>query len=108
MARYVWVQIVRGDEMLSRLESQVQESSVLHVPRGTIYDAEMKELAISTMVSSLYIDPNHVEDPEQTARDVAPLIGLTEKDILDDIAQGGGFVWVKRQMEPEETKALKA
>lgn len=107
MARYVWVQIVRGDEMLSRLESQVQESSVLHVPRGTIYDAEMKELAISTMVSSLYIDPNHVEDPEQTARDVAPLIGLTEKDILDDIAQGGGFVWVKRQMEPEETKALK-
>ena len=37
-----WVQIVRGDEMLSRLESQVQESSVLHVPRGTIYDAEMK------------------------------------------------------------------
>ena len=37
MARYVWVQIVRGDEMLSRLESQVQESSVLHVPRGTIY-----------------------------------------------------------------------
>ncbi len=107
MARYAWVQIVRGDEMLSRLESQVQESSVLHVPRGTIYDAEMKELVISTMVSSLYIDPNHVEDPEQTARDVAPLIGLTEKDILDDIAQGGGFVWVKRQMEPEETKALK-
>ena len=107
MARYAWVQIVRGDEMLSRLESQVQESSVLHVPRGTIYDAEMKELAISTMVSSSYIDPNHVEDPEQTARDVAPLIGLTEKDILDDIAQGGGFVWVKRQMEPEETKALK-
>lgn len=107
MARYAWVQIVRGDEMLSRLESQVQESSVLHVPRGTIYDAEMKELAISTLVSSLYIDPNHVEDPEQTARDVAPLIGLTEKDILDDIAQGGGFVWVKRQMEPEETKALK-
>ena len=54
MARYAWVQIVRGDEMLSRLESQVQESSVLHVPRGTIYDAEMKELAISTMVA-LYI-----------------------------------------------------
>lgn len=107
MARYAWVQIVRGDEMSSRLESQVKESTVLHVPRGTIYDAEMKELAISTMVSSLFIDPNHVENPEQIAKDIAPLVGLTEKDILDDIAQGGGFVWVKRQMEPEETKALK-
>ena len=38
------------------------------------------------MVSSLYIDPNHVEDPEQTARDVAPLIGLTEKNILTIIS----------------------
>lgn len=107
IGRYAWVQIVRGDEMRDRLETQVEESSVLHVPRGTIYDAEMKELAISTMVSSLFVDPNHVEDAEAVANDVSPLIGMSKQDILDKIAQGGGFVWVKRQMEPEETKALK-
>lgn len=107
MARYAWVQLVRGNDMMARLEAQVKEASVLHVPRGTIYDADMKELAISTMTSSLYIDPNHVQDPAQTAKDLAPLIGLSEKEILDDIAQGGGFIWVKRQMEPEETKAVK-
>ena len=52
MARYAWIQIFRGDEMLSKLEAQVQDSAVLHVPRGTIYDADMKELAISTIVDS--------------------------------------------------------
>ncbi len=105
--RYGWVQVVRGDEMMAKLESQVEESSVLHVPRGTIYDTEMKELAISTMVSSLYVDPNHVEDADAVATDLAPLIGLSKQEILDKIAQGGGFVWLKRQMEPEETKAVK-
>lgn len=107
MARYAWIQIFRGDEMLSKLEAQVQDSAVLHVPRGTIYDADMKELAISTMVDSLYIDPNHVENPTQLASDLAPLIGISEQNILDDIAQGGGFVWVKRQLEPDISKAVR-
>ncbi len=107
IARYGWVQVVRGDEIRSRLEAQVEESSVLHVPRGTIYDSEMKELAISTMVSSLYIDPNHVQDPEKVAKDLSPLIGVSEQVILNKIADGGGFSWLKRQMEPEETKAVK-
>ncbi len=107
MARYAWIQIFRGDEMLSKLEAQVQDSAVLHVPRGTIYDADMKELAISTMVDSLYIDPNHVENPTQLASDLAPLIGISEQNILDDIAQGGGFVWVKRQLEPDASKAVR-
>ena len=107
MARYAWIQIFRGDEMLSKLEAQVQDSAVLHVPRGTIYDADMKELAISTMVDSLYIDPNHVENPTQLASDLAPLIGISEQNILEDIAQGGGFVWVKRQLEPDASKAVR-
>ena len=107
MARYAWIQIFRGDEMLSKLEAQEQDSAVLHVPRGTIYDADMKELAISTMVDSLYIDPNHVENPTQLASDLAPLIGISEQNILDDIAQGGGFVWVKRQLEPDISKAVR-
>lgn len=105
--RYAWVQIVEHKNMMARLESQVKDSSVLHVPRGTIYDADMKELAISTMVNSLYIDPNNVKDPEAVATDLAPIIGLSKQQILDKIAQGGGFVWLRRQMEPEMSDAVK-
>lgn len=105
--RYAWVQIAEHNDMTARLESQVKDSSTLHVPRGTIYDSEMKELAISTMVSSLYIDPNNVKDPDAVATDLAPIIGLSKQQILDKIAQGGGFVWLRRQMEPEMTNAVK-
>ena len=107
IGRYGWVQLVEGDQMMARLKGQVQEESVLHVPRGTIYDANMKEMAISTMVSSLFVDPNHTENPEQVATDLAPLIGMTKEEILERIGRGGGFVWLKRQMEPEMTNAVK-
>ena len=107
IGRYGWVQLVEGDQMMARLKGQVQEESVLHVPRGTIYDANMKEMAISTMVSSLFVDPNHTENPEQVATDLAPIIGMTKEEILERIGRGGGFVWLKRQMEPEMTNAVK-
>lgn len=107
IGRYGWVQLVEGEQMATRLKGQVQEESVLHVPRGTIYDANMKEMAISTMVSSLFVDPNHTENPEQVATDLAPLIGMSKEEILERIGRGGGFVWLKRQMEPEMTKAVK-
>ena len=107
IGRYGWVQIVQGEQMMARLKGQVQEESVLHVPRGTIYDANMKEMAISTMVSSLFVDPNHTENPQQVAADLAPIIGMSKEEILERISRGGGFVWLKRQMEPEMTKAVK-
>ncbi len=107
LGRYGWVQLADGDKMLKMLEGQVEESVVLHVPRGTIYDSEMKELAISNMTSSLFLDPNNTKDPESLASDLSPIIGVPKQEILDKIADGGGFQWIKRQMEPEMTKAVK-
>ena len=57
------------------------------------------------MTKSLFVDPNHVEDPKTLAADLAPLIGKSEEEILDDIAIGGGFAWVKRRMEHPEAEA---
>ena len=92
IGRYGWVQIVQGEQMMARLKGQVQEESVLHVPRGTIYDANMKEMAISTMVSSLFVDPNHTENPQQVAADLAPIIGMSKEDAERKAIEALGLV----------------
>lgn len=107
LARYAWVQLAEGEQLRERAVFQAETSIVLHVPRGTIYDSQMKEMALSTMVSSLYVDPNNTKDPEAVAEDLSPLIGMSKEAILAKIGEGGGFIWLKRQMEPEETKAVK-
>ena len=105
--RYGWLQLVQGDSLGERMKSQVGQDYAIQSPRGAILDRNGRELAVSTMTKSLYIDPSHVENPQEVAANLAPLIGKSEQDILDDIAVGGGFVWVKRRMEQAEYEAVR-
>ncbi len=108
VGRYAWLQLVQGNELSERMRWQVGHDYSVQSPRGAIVDRNGRELAVSTMTKSLFVDPNHVEDAAQLAKDLAPLVGKTEQDILDDIAVGGGFSWVKRRLEQAEYEAIRA
>ena len=108
--RYAYLQVIQGDALAQRMRDQSGYEFRIQSLRGAILDRNGKELAVSNMTKSLFIDPNHVyesHDPAAIAADIAPVIGLTEQEILDDIAVGGGFVWVKRQLEHEEYEAVR-
>ena len=106
--RYGWLQLVQGSELAARMRYQVGHDYSVQSPRGAIIDRNGRELAVSTMTKSLFVDPNHVEDPQQLAKDLAPLVGKTEEEILNDIAVGGGFSWIKRRLEQSEYEAIRA
>ena len=106
--RYAWLQLVQGSELAERMRYQVGHDYSVQSPRGSIVDRNGRELAVSTMTKSLFVDPNHVEDATQLAKDLSPLIDKSEADILEDIAVGGGFSWVKRRLEQAEYEAVRA
>ena len=81
--RYAWLQLVQGSELAARMRAQVGESYLVQSTRGAILDRSGRELAVSTMTKSLYVDPNHVKEPQVLASELAPLIGLSEQQILD-------------------------
>lgn len=105
--RYAWLQLVQGSELAERMRWQVGHDYSVQSPRGAILDRNGRELAVSTMTKSLFVDPNHVENPKELARDLAPLVDKTEQEILNDIAVGGGFSWVKRRLEQSEYEAIR-
>ena len=106
--RYGWLQLVQGTELSERMRYQVGQDYLVQSPRGAILDRNGRELAASTMTKSLFVDPNHVENAQQLAKDLAPLVRKTEEEILTDIGIGGGFVWVKRRLEQSEYEAIRA
>ena len=108
IGRYAWLQLVQGSELAERMRYQVGQDYLVQSPRGAIVDRNGRELAASTMTKSLFVDPNHVENPEQLAADLAPLVGKTEDEVMEDIKVGGGFSWVKRRMEQSEYEAIRA
>jgi stage V sporulation protein D (sporulation-specific penicillin-binding protein) len=100
--RYAWLQLVQGEQLAERVKAQSGEQKVLQSPRGTIYDRNGRELAVSMLTKSLFVDPGNVKDGDQLAADLAPILMVSEAEIKADIAQGGGFVWVKRRLEQDE------
>ncbi len=107
VGRFAWLQIVKGDVYAELAKSNATADMVRQTPRGKITDRNGRELAISRMTSSLFVDPYEVKDPEKLASELSEVIHVPEKEILDDIAVGGRFVWVKRQMEGEDEKAVR-
>ena len=108
--RYGWLQLVQGTELSERMRFQVGQDYLVQSPRGAIIDRNGRELAASTMTKSLFIDPNNVDPAKklQLAKDLAPLVGKTEDDIIKLIDIGGGFVWVKRRLDQSEYEAIRA
>ena len=57
VARIFYLQIVRGEELSLKAESQQMRDSEISAMRGTIYDSEGNVLAQSATVWNIYIDP---------------------------------------------------
>lgn len=105
--RYGYLQLIQGSELSERMRYQVGQDYLVQSPRGAIIDRNGRELAASTMTKSLFVDPNNVEDAKQLAKDLSPLIRKSEAEILEDIAVGGGFSWVKRRLDQPEYEAVR-
>ena len=63
LARLVHTQVFQAEEF-RRLARQQHEGIIKLSPaRGAIYDAAGRELAVSVLVDSVYVDPSLLDDP---------------------------------------------
>ena len=85
---------VDGVNLKKFAASRTTERKVLPAKRGTIYDCNGNVLAenVSSYTLIAYLSekrtidpkkPQHVVDKEKTARELAPILGMEEKDILE-------------------------
>ena len=63
VVRYGYVQLVQGDKLAARMKSLVGQEYERQSPRGAILDRNGRELAVSSMTKSLFIDPSQAAKP---------------------------------------------
>ena len=80
----------------------------LNPPRGTIYDARGRKLAVSVQAKSVFVRPPEVDDPEETAKRLAHLLEVDSDRLLRELAGDRPFVWVARKVEPRQAAAVEA
>jgi stage V sporulation protein D (sporulation-specific penicillin-binding protein) len=106
LGRIGYIQFVRGEELQQKaLDNRLREVPV-EAKRGTIYDRNNNELAISVSADSVGAFPPQVKKSgkaEKIAADLAKILDMKEADVLKKITQNSSFVWVKRKIPDFET-----
>jgi len=108
LCRAVQLQVLSGSELCKKAEKQVKKAFHKSARRGTIYDRNHKELAVSSEVSSICAYPKSIRSQRQTALALARSLKLKQRPIFQKLASGKGFVWIKRHASPKEASAVKA
>jgi len=105
-ARAVYLQIYQGQWLSQKATGQIKKSVASAGKRGTIYDANGNELAVTIDVTSIAVRPPLVENKRKAALNIAKILKQRPRDIQNKLNSKKPFVWLKRQATPKETEAI--
>jgi cell division protein FtsI (penicillin-binding protein 3) len=108
MARLFDIQILQHHLLSGLAERQHQKTVELRGKRGTIYDRRWRELALSVDRESVYLNPNEFSKSPEVVNHLARVLALKEATILEKMQSDRQFVWLKRQVSPEESATLRS
>jgi cell division protein FtsI (penicillin-binding protein 3) len=74
--------------------------------RGPILDRNGTPLALTVDVDSVFANPQELSNPDQTAMQLARVLGLDARALAVRLRGTGKFVWVKRLITPAEAEAV--
>jgi cell division protein FtsI (penicillin-binding protein 3) len=99
-----------GDPLRAAAAEQWTRHITLQADRGTIFDRNGEELAVSVPAAAISINPMLINDPEGTLGVLNQLLALTAEEQTDlmnaMLAKDSGFVYVRRQVDASVAEQL--
>ncbi|MGH7423510.1 MAG: peptidoglycan D,D-transpeptidase FtsI family protein, partial [Candidatus Methylomirabilales bacterium] len=105
-ARLYVIQIIRHERLGTRAEGQYERRIPVAAKRGTIYDRRGRMLVITLDAASVFAHPGLVQDPSATATRLARVLKLPVREIQAKLRSDQPFVWIQRQVDPEQAEAV--
>jgi len=106
-AKAVHVQVFRGSWLSKKAADQYLTSFVSRGRRGTIYDTNHREMAVTIDVTSIGAHPVQIKDPGLSAKYLARALRIDKRKLYPKLASKKSFVWIKRQVNPKQAKIAK-
>ena len=107
-AKAVYLQVFCGPWLSQKAADQYEKSFISPGKRGTIYDANHREIAVSIEVTSIAAYPPNISKPGATARLIAKALKIDESSLYRKLnSKKRSFVWVKRHVTPREAEQVK-
>ena len=108
VARAFQLQVLGQDRWQKKADRQYQKTIPLTAQRGTIFDRNGEELAVSVEVDSIFIIPAKIEAPDRTAKLLADALSMRQRPLRAKMRSDKSFLWLKRQVLPSEGERVRA
>ncbi|MDD5073510.1 MAG: penicillin-binding transpeptidase domain-containing protein [Candidatus Omnitrophica bacterium] len=108
LIRVLYLQLARSYNLTLLAKKQHTALIELQPTRGTIFDRNMRPLAVSLNMESVFADNRVIADKKAAAKKLASAMGLSEQYVYQRINRDKGFVWIKRKLSPAESARVKA
>jgi len=109
ISRLFFIQFFRSNYLTGIAKKQHNLFLELEPLRGTIYDSNLKPLAVNLSVDSIYASPNEIRDrdKEEIIRELYSPLSLKQDYLRDRLYRKKSFIWLKRKIAPEESQMIK-
>lgn len=102
IGRIGYLQLVKGEWLSTKASEQQTREIPIEAKRGTIYDTNMKELAVSITKYTVWCKPVEVKDAEKTSKELAKIIDEEYEDVYKKVNKKNvALVKVKRWIDDE-------
>lgn len=110
IVRVGYHQFVKGEEYSQMALEQQTRDRVITSKRGTIYDRNMKPLAVSASVDTVTANPGVVKadgDAEESAKLLADILDEDFQDIYKKLTRNSSYEYIKRKIEAKQSEEIR-
>ncbi len=110
MGKSAYIQVAHGSGLQADGVAQRETTTKIQAARGTIFDRDGNEMAVTLPALSLYADPRAVIDPAATAHLLGQMLGFdasAEMELANKLAKKAtSFVYVQRFVNQDVADAI--
>ncbi len=105
--RLFYIQLFRSNYLEGIAKRQHNLFVELEPRRGTVYDTNLKPLAVNMPVDSLYASPNEIKNKDHIIKQLQPILNLSTEYLKDRLYRKKYFVWIARKITPQQSQEIK-
>ena len=105
--RLIQLQVLDHKSYLQQARRQQEQTVEISPVRGVIYDRNLRPLAMSVEVESIFAVPAEIPDAMATARLLGRVLDLNAKQLAKKLDGDGSFSWVKRKVSAREADRIR-
>ena len=109
IGRLGYIQLVQGKELSELAYEQQTLDRSINPKRGTIYDANVTALAVSSTVETVTVNPGNIakENKEKVAKKLSELFELDYDTVLKKVSKRSSIETIIKKVDKEKTDNLR-